>query len=411
LNPTFLIATSSYWMPTARLGIAFSQTGAEIDAICPARHVIRKAAELRNAYSYKALSPLESLRAAILSSQPDLIVTADDLTTQHLIDLHAQERANGNSGSVICELIERSIGPQESFAFMTARAHFMEVAKEEGVRIPKTALIKDRGDLEAWATESAFPIVLKADGSSSGEGTKIVQSLPQAELALKSLQEPVELIRVVKRAIVNHDLRSVRAKLQHRRATVIAQEYIPGRDATTLVACWKGQLLGALHFEVVEKQYKLGPASVMRLTENPEIEMFACKIVSRLKLSGLHGFDFLLEEQTGLPHMIELNPRATQVGHLTLGKGRDLPGALFAAVTGTPPREAPRLTDSSTIALFPQESIRDPNSSFLKTGFHDIPSNEPELIRACLHQAHKGATQHLVETYSRIFSTGRHPLL
>lgn len=290
---------------------------------------------------------------------------------------------------------------------MTARARFMELAKKEGVRIPNTGVIKDLADLEAWAAESGFPIVLKADGSSSGEGTKIVHFLPQAERALKSLQEPVELIRVVKRAVVNRDLRSVRAKLQHRRASVIAQRYIPGRDATTLVACWKGAVLGALHFEVLEKQYKLGPASVMRLTESPEIEMFVAKIVSALKLSGLHGFDFLLDEQTGSPHMIEFNPRATQVGHITLGKGRDLPGALFAAVTGTTPREAPKLTDSSTIALFPQESIRDPDSSFLKTGYHDIPSNEPELIRACLRQAHKGATQHLVDTYSRIFSAGR----
>lgn len=237
---------------------------------------------------------------------------------------------------------------------MTARARFMELAKKEGVRIPNTGVIKDLADLQAWAAESGFPIVLKADGSSSGEGTKIVHSLPQAERALKSLQEPVELIRVVKRAVVNRDLRSVRAKLQHRRASVIAQKYIPGRDATTLVACWKGAVLGALHFEVLEKQCKLGPASVMRLTESPEIEMFVAKIVSALKLSGLHGFDFLLDEQTGSPHMIEFNPRATQVGHITLGKGRDLPGALFAAVTGTPPREAPKLTDSSTIALFPR---------------------------------------------------------
>ena len=395
-------------MPTARLGIAFSHAGAQIDAICPARHVIRKAAELRNAYTYKALSPLESLRAAISSSQPDLIVSADDLTTQHLIDLHALEKTNGNSGSVICELIERSIGPHGSFSFMTARARFMELANEEGVRIPKTGAIRDLADLEAWAAESGFPIVLKADGSSSGEGTKIVQSLPQAEHALKSLQEPVELIRVVKRAVVNRDLRSVRAKLQHRRAAVIAQKYIPGRDATTLVACWKGAVLGALHFEVVEKQYKLGPASVMRLIENPEIEWFVAKIVGRLKLSGLHGFDFLLDEQTGLPYMIEFNPRATQVGHITLGKERDLPGALFAAVTGTTPRKAPKLTDSSTIALFPQESIRDPDSSFLKTGYHDIPSNEPELMRACLRQAHKGATQHLVGVYYRLFSADRH---
>jgi hypothetical protein len=409
LNPTFLIVTSSYWMPTARLGIALSQTGAFIDAICPARHVIRKSSVLRRAYSYRALSPLASLRDAISFSQPDLIVSADDLSTQHLIDLHAQENSGNDPDSKICHLIERSLCPRESFPFMTARARFMEVAKEEGIRVPETKVMRNRADLETWANESGFPFVLKSDGSSSGEGTKVVREMQQAERALIALQQPVDLIRVIKRAIVNHDLRSVRHKLKHRRATVNAQKYIPGRDATTLVACWKGEVLGALHFEVLEKQYKLGPASVIRLIENPEIETSVTRIARRLQLSGLHGFDFLLEEETGKPYLIEFNPRATQVGHLTLGKGRDLPGAVFAGATSTPIREAPMVTDRSTIALFPQESIRDPNSSFLKTGYHDIPSHEPELMRACIRQGQVGTTmQYLMEAYSRIFSADRH---
>jgi glutathione synthase/RimK-type ligase-like ATP-grasp enzyme len=396
-------------MPTARLGIALSQTGALIDAICPARHVIRKSSILRRAYTYKALSPLASLKDAILFSQPDLIVSADDLSTQHLIDLHAQENSGNDPDSKICHLIERSLGPRDSFPFMTARAHFMELAKEEGIRVPNTKVMRNGGDLTTWAAESGFPFVLKSDGSSSGEGTVVVREMPQAERTLVALQQPVDLIRVIKRAIVNHDLRSVRHKLKHRRATVNAQKYIPGRDATTLVACWKGKVLGALHFEVLKKQYNLGPASVIRPIENPEIEAFVTKIARRLQLSGLHGFDFLIEEETGQPYLIEFNPRATQVGHLTLGKGHDLPGALFAAVTNTPIREAPMVTDKPTIALFPQESVRDPNSSFLKTGYHDIPSHEPELIKACIRQGQVGATmQYLIEAYSRLFSADRH---
>jgi len=411
LDPTFLIVTSSYWMPTARLGIALSQTGANVDAICPSRHIIRKSIALRHAFSYKALKPLSSLRDAISFSQPDLIVSADDLSTQHLIDLHMQEKLKGQPGSRLCELIERSLGSQESFPFMTARARFMDLAKEEGIRIPQTGLIRNNADLENWVKELGFPLVLKADGSSSGEGTRVVRELSQAQHALKTLQKPVGFIRVVKRAIINHDLRSLRSKVEHRSASVNAQKYITGRDATTLVACWQGTIIGALHFEVVEKQYGLGPASVMRLIRNPEIEESVTKIVSRLKLSGLHGFDFLLEEPTGSAYMIEFNPRATQVGHLTLGKGRDLPGALFAAVTGSPIREAPILTDKSIIALFPQESIRNAQSAFLQSGYHDIPNQEPGLVQAFLRQAHKSASQTFIESCARIFFTDRYPLL
>jgi len=139
--------------------------------------------------------------------------------------------------------------------------------------------------------------------------------------------------------------------------------------------------------------------------------MFAAikKIAKRLNLSGLHGFDFLIESETGSAVLIEINPRATQVGHLSLGPGRDLPAALVAAITGETIREAPPLTDNDTIALFPQEWKRNPESSFLRAGYHDVPWEEPDLVRACVR-----GRQNVIELYShreriRAFSTVRLP--
>jgi hypothetical protein len=402
LNPTFLLVATSNWMPTARLGIALSRTGSYLDAVCPVNHLIRRSNVLRQVHEYKALSPLSSFRVGISVSNPDLIISADDLSTQHLIDLHAQEKQNGSSGRAICDLIERSLGPAESFPAMTTRAAFMNIARDEGIVVPRTAVIKDQDDLEKWTAQTGFPIVLKLDGSSSGEGTGIARTFPEAQRICRFLENSPQLLRVIKRAIVNRDLRSVRRKLLRRLGVVNAQEYIKGRDATSLVACWKGEVLAALHFEVLEKQYDLGPASVMRLITNLEIETAVAKIVKRLKLSGLHGFDFLLQEQSNVPYMIEFNPRATQVGHLTLGPGRDLPGALAAAVSGERVRGPLKLTDNPVIALFPQESMRDPQSSFLQSGYHDVPQGESELVSACLRQAHPGAAQTFIRACSRI---------
>jgi predicted ATP-grasp superfamily ATP-dependent carboligase len=129
----------------------------------------------------------------------------------------------------------------------------------------------------------------------------------------------------------------------------------------------------------------------MRLIDSCEMSIAAEKIVRRLNLSGIVGLDFMLEEQTGNPYLIEVNPRATQVGHLTLGSGRDLPAALYAALTGEVIREAPKITENRTIALFPQEWKRNPESSFLQSGYHDVPWEEPELIRAFANSAGKHA--------------------
>jgi len=126
---------------------------------------------------------------------------------------------------------------------------------------------------------------------------------------------------------------------------------------------------------------------VMRWIDNADMRAAVEKIVRRLHLSGLHGFDFMIETQTGNVYLIEINPRTTQVGHLTLGRGRDLPAAVYAALSGNAVQSAAKVTENDTIALFPQEWMRDPASPFLSSGYHDVPWEEPELIRACVRRA------------------------
>lgn len=378
-----------------------------MDAVCPARSVLRKLRAVRATYDYDGLSPLESVLRAIQSSNPDLIIPGDDLANKHLQDLHFRETGNGEVGRRVCELIERSIGSPESYPIIQGRNSLMEIARQEGIRVPKTAALADVGDLETWVSQMGFPFVLKADGSSGGEGVKIVHSLPEALRVFRSLQKGLHWIRVAKRALIDHDMRWIRPALQRRRAVVNAQEFISGRDATSLVACWKGEVLAALHFEVVNKQYVNGPASVLRVIEDAGITMAIEKLVRRLNLSGIDGFDFLLEKETGTPYLIEMNPRATQVGHLALGAGHNLPAALSAVVSGKPIPETHKVTENRTIALFPQEWLRNPQSTFLTTAYHDIPWEEPELIRACLRKTRKWNDWQTLEKWIRVLSTNR----
>jgi predicted ATP-grasp superfamily ATP-dependent carboligase len=149
------------------------------------------------------------------------------------------------------------------------------------------------------------------------------------------------LARAVKRALVDHDKTLLWPSLLRRQFVVNAQEFVAGREATSAVACWRGAVLASLHFEVINKRDSAGPSSVVRLVENSEMSFAAEKMVRRLNLSGLHGFDFMLEARTGNAHLIEINPRATQVGHLALGPGRDLPAALYAALSGLALHAAP----------------------------------------------------------------------
>jgi hypothetical protein len=186
---------------------------------------------------------------------------------------------------------------------------------------------------------------------------------------------------------------------------------VAGREATTAVACWEGAVLASLHFEVVHKRDSAGPSSVLRLIDNREMSAAAEKMVQRLKLSGFHGFDFMLETRTGNARLIEINPRATQVGHLTLGPGRDLPAALYAALSGQDLHPAPKVTENDIIALFPQEWMRDPDSAFLQSAYHDVPWEEPELLRACARILRKPGAKPFELNPIQTFSAARLPRL
>lgn len=369
--------------------MAMAGAGCVVEAVCPPGHPLGKTNAVRRTHIYHGLAPLASLADAIEKATPELIIPGDDLSTRHLHDLYRRATRRGQKESDICALIERSFGSPESFPLVYERAAFMQLAEREGVRVPRTGVIANLEELRQWTGRMGFPVVLKADGTSGGVGVRIAQTPEAAARAFRALEAPPLLARAAKRALLGRDRTLVLPSLLRRRSAVSAQTLVMGHEATSTVACWKGAVLAGLHFEVINKRDASGPATVIRLIDHAEMSGAVEKMVRRLNLSGLHGFDFMLEAQTGNAYLIEINPRTTQVGHLTLGQGRDLPAALYAAMSGTPVEPAPVVTENDTISLFPQEWIRDPASHYLRSGYHDVPWSEPELLRACIRHAWK----------------------
>jgi hypothetical protein len=386
LKPTVLVATTSRWFPTARLAVALANAGCAVEAVCPPGHPITKTSVLRRTFTYRGLAPLKSLEHAITATNPAFLVSGDDLATWHLHCLYLAKQHLGDRGAAICSLIERSLGSPQHYPIVDDRAAFMQLSKEEGARIPHTVTIANSAALNSSLAQIGFPAVLKANGTSGGTGVKIAHNVDEAVHALKLLQAPPLIARAAKRAIFDHDRTLVLPALQRKRSKVTAQGFIKGHEATSAHACWKGAVLASLHFEVLQKSHASGHATVLRRIEHPEMTVTAEKMVRRLGLSGLHGFDFMLEADSRDAYLIEINPRATQVGHLSFGPGHDLPSALVSAVTNLPVSVAPKISENDTIALFPQEWLRDPASPFLRSGYHDVPWEEPELLRACIRK-------------------------
>ncbi len=338
-------------------------------------------------HAYQGLAPLRSLARAIAAAKPDLVVPGDDLATWHLHELYHRRQLYSPSAAELGTLIERSLGSPDAFRIADSRAGFIDMAREEGIRVPETGIVESEEALTAWVEHSGLPTVLKADGSSGGEGVRLARTAQEAHEAFRKLHSPPLLARAVKRAVVDHDKSLIWPSLRRNRPIVNAQRFVDGQEATSTVACWMGSVLASLHFEVLRKSSAAGHATVVRLIENKEMSAAVERAVRRMGISGLCGFDFMLEASTGNAYLIEMNPRATQVGHITLGAGRDLPGALYSAISGTRARVAPAVTERNTIALFPHEWARDPQSEFLRTGYHDVPWDTPELVHACIERS------------------------
>jgi len=389
MKPTILVAATSHWFPAARLAMAMADAGCIVEGVCPVGHPLGKIRAVSRTYRYNGLAPVRSFSAAIRAAKPQLIIPGDDLAAHQLHHLHRRELLRGENGAQVCCLIERSLGSPESFPVVYERATLMRLAQEDGVRVPQSAVIASVNQLREWAAKVGFPLVLKADGTSGGDGVRIVQTIEEAESAYRKLQAPTQLARAAKRALVDYDKTLVWPSLLRRRRVVSGQVFVSGREATSTVACWQGAVIGSLHFEVINKRHQAGPATVMRLIDHPDVSYAVEKIVRRLKLSGVHGFDFMLEASTGKAYLIEINPRITQVGHLALGPGRDLSAALVAAMSGCAIQPTPKVTDKDIITLFPQEWMREPSSSYLRSGYHDVPWAEAELLQVCVRHARK----------------------
>ena len=79
------------------------------------------------------------------------------------------------------------------------------------------------------------------------------------------------------------------------------------------------------------------------MIDHPGMLLAACKVMERLRLTGLVGIDFILDAN-GTAHLIEVNARVTPTCRLALDGDRDPVAALRSSFPGA---AAPAVVPSS----------------------------------------------------------------
>jgi hypothetical protein len=366
--------------------MAFASLGCRVAAICPRQHPVLATRALQQSWRYPVLTRLTGLSAAIRSANPDLIIPCDDAAAVDLQRLHERLGSGLPQAHAMRALIERSVGDPDACLQATARGRLMALARQAGVVTPANAVVECSEELARWLRQYGFPAVLKLDDSWGGLGVAIVDDLPAALRAFSVMTSRPRLGNSVLRLMLDRDPRAFLASLDDMPRTVTVQQFIPGAPANRAVACWQGRVLAGISVEAIRTQHRVGPATVVRACRNPAMAEAVAALVGRLGISGLWGADFILHASTGVPYLIEVNPRATPVCHLAMPGSDSLPAALYSQLRPglAVPRSAP--IGQEHVAMFPGEWQRDPCSPFLRTGHHDIPWEEPELVRDCLNR-------------------------
>jgi hypothetical protein len=379
-QPTVLLCATMWWPLSARLAMAFLRHGCRVSAVCPPGHPLRYVAGIESFYPYKGLDSVGSLKAAICAARPSLIVPCDDGVVWQLHELHASE-------AELRPLIEYSLGASEAYPTIQRRGEVLKAAAELGIRVPVTQTVNSVEDLKGWCVNAAA--VLKLDGTWGGEGVAIVRSPQDATRDFRSASGAMRAGLAWKRFLINRQRLALWSWRRRKATNITIQQFIHGRPATSMFACWRGEVLAVVTVEVLASQGSTGAATIVRLLQNEEIDSAARLLAKKFMLSGFHGLDFILEDGTGAAYMIELNPRSTQLGHLNLPSQGDLAGLIAAKLRNEPvsPPAPEDCIQGSTIAFFPQALNWHPKSAYLRQGYHDVPWEEPALVRELLRDS------------------------
>jgi hypothetical protein len=371
-----LFVTTCWWPSLARLIHQCSVAGLRVGIVCPPGHAALAVPGIE-AFAYRPFRPLRGLAASIAAFNPSHLVPGDDRAVWHLHRLHRSGTAAQR------QLVERSLGDQAGFAATASRAALLHAAQTAGMRVPEGGTITSASDLAAWTTARPAPFVLKIDGAWSGTGVRIAHTEAQARHAFRRLAAGPGLPAAIKQLFINRDpywLSDWHAGAPPR---ITAQSYLRGRSGNLAMFCQDGAVLACITAETIACWGDTGPSTIIRLIELASFTEAARALAASLRLNGFVGLDFMIEDTTGEPILIEMNPRVTPLCNIRGSAGHDLIAAACLAWSGRALPAAPALA-TDLIAHFPLAWHWNAADPRLPQCHQDIPHDAPALVRAML---------------------------
>ncbi len=358
------------WKFPLRLARALAANGCVTAAICPKGHPLRRTSCISAVVALPALRSSEIIASSICDWNPEIVVCCDDEAALLL------NKARSFASERVLGVIEKSQGPEESFRIISSKSRFLQHAKSLGILCPKELRLDE---MQHGCDDSTAAYVIKKDKGFGGSGVFIVRSQQERVEAEASLGGPESAWRLVLRGVRRRSLWPVVKAFQNIDKSFTVQEFISGQPANRAVFCSNGNVIGGLTVRVIEEKYPSGPGVIVEFISHCEIESTVERIVSSLRLSGLIGFDFMIQAETKRAFLIEANARATPISYLTDKTGFSLCSAV-CSYFGQPLQKCRVIGSMERVAFFPEGVALAVGNPVYGDVHLDIPWEEPWML-------------------------------
>lgn len=357
-----IVACTTDWAGIARLPRALREAGFEVGALGAQESILMQTRFLDHRWLVDAKLPRNLLADVLLHRirefNPELLIPGDDPAVVFLHRLHEHLLRIGQAGPESA-VLARSLALPERRAMLERKSRLPEAAAAVGVEVPPQLVAPTPEEAAEFAERQGYPVVYKLDYTFSGNGVRVCRDAGQLTAASREIAGLDEVVRT---------------------RGYCLQKYVQGRDTKVVLAARSGVLLAGFAFRSL-RQYPAvtGPASAVQPADCPHLVEAVGKLIAWFGFTGFANVEFRVEETSGRPYLIEINPRPVPQCHLGPVLGHDLCRALAASLADNE-MPAPMPPRVSEIAFFPAELMRDPTSSLLTMAYHDVPWDDPPLL-------------------------------
>lgn len=386
-----LIFSTGNLMGIARFPKTLCEAGFKVGLLCApesfiskTRYVEQKRFLRKHKPSIALFSSLaKDLSNTIQELEPSLIIPGDE---RAVYCLHKIVRSTGTGrlkfiSDRTLEVIKRSLCHPNFYEATNNKNVTQETAKRLGIRVPRQFAVCSRETAIDAARQLSYPLVLKKGIGEAGLGVRVCQTEEQLLDCLNlSLFRQASSYKRAIRKVLGREISWV-----PNNEALALQQYISGTPAIHCIAALNGKVLGG--YTAIKEcihPHPTGQATRIRFIDQPEVADAVARFIAHTEYNGFGDFEFLIEDKTGLPYFLECNPRPSTMFHLGKTIGVDLGQAMFAALSYQSYAPSASIDDQQVIVLFPQEWRRDPQSSYLFSGLHDVPWDDPLLLEAYL---------------------------